>query len=349
MPNRSLSELAELCGATLEGDGALEVRGPASLEQAESDQISFLNDEKHAEKLATTRAAAVIVPQGLAVDRDDLALLRAEHPNAAFSEVIVAFAGDCDGPAPAVGVHPKAIVHETAELGTGVSVGPFCVIGAGVRIGEGCVLHERVSVQHGSSLGPACVLHAGVVLRPAVQLGARCTLHSGVVIGADGFGYDPAPPDGWKKVPQCGGVRIGDDVEIGPNTCIDRGRFGDTTIGDGTKIDNLVQVGHNCQVGSHSMLCAHVGISGSTTLGPWVVAGGRVGFAGHIQIGQGAQIGGGAGVFHSLEGGQEYMGLPARPRGEYLREVTLIKRLPEMKRTLRDLERRIAELEGETA
>ncbi|MCA8981626.1 MAG: UDP-3-O-(3-hydroxymyristoyl)glucosamine N-acyltransferase [Planctomycetes bacterium] len=347
MSNRTLSSLAELCGATLEGDGALLVRGPAALDEAQPDQISFLNDARHAAKLADTRAGAVIVPEGLDVERSDLALLRTAQPNAAFSAVVLAFAGEFEGPGPEPGVHPSAVVHRTAELAANASVGPFCVIGAEARIADGCVLHERVSVQARCTVGADSVLHAGVVLRPNTHLGARCVLHAGVVLGADGFGYDPVPPQGWQKVPQCGGVRVGDDVEIGANTCVDRGRFGDTRIGDGVKIDNQVQIGHNCDIGAHSLLCAQVGVSGSTTLEPWVVAGGKVSFAGHIRVGQGARLGGAAGAFHDLAGGQEYMGLPARPRGEYLRQVTLVGRLPELKRAVRALEQRIAALEGE--
>jgi len=349
MSNRTLSTLADLCGATLEGDGALLVRGPASLDEAGPDQISFLNDVRNAGKLADTKAGAVIVPADLQFERAGLALLRAAQPNTAFSTVVLEFAGEWEGPAPEPGVHPQAVVHPTAELGADVSVGPFCVIGADVRIGDGVVLHERVSVQSRCSVGANSTLHAGVVLRPNVHLGARCVLHAGVVLGADGFGYDPAPPQGWQKVPQCGGVRVGDDVEIGAHTCVDRGRFGDTSIGDGVKIDNQVQIGHNCEIGAHSLLCAQVGISGSTTLEPWVVAGGKVAFAGHIRIGQGARLGGAAGAFHDLEGGREYMGLPARPRGEYLRQVTLIQKLPDLKRAVRALEKRIAALEGEAS
>lgn len=349
MSNRTLSSLAELCGATLEGDGALLVRGPAALDDAGPDQISFLTDARHVAKLADTRAGAVIVPTDLQLERAGLSVLRSAQPNAAFSAVVLAFAGEFDGPAPEPGVHPTAIVHPTAELGAKVSIGPFCVVGAEARLADGCVLHERVSVQARCSVGAKSVLHAGVVLRPNTHLGSRCVLHSGVVLGSDGFGYDPAPPTGWQKVPQCGGVRVGDDVEIGANTCVDRGRFGDTRIGDGVKIDNQVQIGHNCEIGDHSLLCAQVGISGSTTLEPWVVAGGKVSFAGHIRIGQGARLGGAAGAFHDLAGGQEYMGLPARPRGEYLRQVTLIGRLPELKRAVRALEQRIAALEGEAS
>lgn len=347
MSIRTLSSLAELCGAALEGDGALLVRGPAALDTAEPDQISFLNDARLVAKLSETRAGAVIVPSDLPVERTDLALLRVDQPNAAFSAVVLAFAGEFEGPAPEPGVHSTAVVHPTAELGSNLSIGPFCVIGAGARISDGCVLHERVSVGAHCSVGADGVLHPGVVLRPNTHLGARCVLHAGVVLGADGFGYDPAPPAGWQKVPQCGGVRVGDDVEIGANSCVDRGRFGDTRIGDGVKIDNQVQIGHNCDIGAHSLLCAQVGISGSTTLEPWVVAGGKVSFAGHIRIGQGARLGGAAGAFHDLAGGQEYMGLPARPRGEYLRQVTLIGQLPELKRAVRALEKRIAALEGE--
>ncbi len=346
MRKRTLSELAELCGATLEGDGDLPVRGPASLDEAGPEDISFLIEERHMARFEATRAGAVIVPRAFESPRDDLALLRSDEPNRAFSAVVLAFAEDFAGPDPEPGIHPTALVDATAVIGARTHVGPFCVIGPGARIGEDCVLHERVSVHDRAAVGDGTELHAGVVLRSRVRVGSRCALHPGVVVGADGFGYDPEPPTGWRKVPQCGGVAIGDDVEIGANTCIDRGRFGDTRIGNGVKIDNLVQIGHNCVVQDNALLCAQVGVAGSTTLGPWVVAGGGVGFNGHIHVGAGARVGGKGAVFHDLEGGVEYLGEPSRPRGEYLREITALRRLPELRTVVRQLEKRIAALEG---
>lgn len=339
---RTLSEIAERCGAALEGDGSLCVVGPADLERAGEREISFLGNPLYAPLLASTRAAGVLVAEDVECARDDLALLRVADPSRAFTEVIRLFVEEDRPPEP--GVDPAARVHASAQVGAGASIGPFVSIGAEAVIGEGCVLHPGVHVGARVVLGPHCVLHPGVVLYPRVRFGERCTVHSGTVVGSDGFGYDHTP-EGWSKIPQCGNVIVGNDVEIGANCGIDRARFGATRIADGVKIDNLVHIAHNCEVAESSLLVAQVGISGSAKIGRQVVIAGQAGLAGHISVGDGAQIGGQAGVTNSVSAGSKVTGWPARPVREALRDVANAKRVPRLAESIRRLEERLARLE----
>lgn len=344
MTIRTLSELAALCGATLSGDGQRAIHGPASLSEAGPDEVSFLVNPRYAGLLATTRAGAVVLGEDVAVEREDLALLRSADPNGAFSRIVGAFAAEEATLEP--GVHPAAVVDATAEIGAGAAIGPACVVGRGARIGERAVLHAGVVVGAGAVVGEGTVLHPKVVLYPRCEIGASCVVHAGCVIGSDGFGFDPSP-DGWVKVPQCGIVRVGDRVEIGANTTIDRARFGATRIGNGVKIDNLVHVAHNVEVGDGALLVAQVGISGSSRVGRFAILGGQVGVAGHVNVGDGARVAGQSGVFGDLEGGTDYLGHPARPRKEALRAMATPKRVERLAESVRDVERRLARLEKE--
>ncbi len=342
MPPRTLAELAALVGATLEGDGTRPVDGPAPLDEAGEREISFLADARYAAQLRTTRAAGVVLARDAACDRADLALLRCDRPGRAFSTLVQLFAPS-DPPA-LPGVHPTAVIAPGVTLGEGVHVGPLCVIEAGARLEAGAVLLAGVHVGRDCVVGAGSVLHPRVVLYPRVVLGERCTLHAGCVLGAEGFGFDPSEA-GWTKVPQCGTVRVGDDVEIGANTTIDRARFGATRIADGVKIDNLVQVGHNCVLEEGALLCAQVGLAGTTRVGRRAVLAGQAGAGGHLTVGAGARVGGQAGVFGDVPPGEDWAGWPARPRSEALRSVAAARRVPELLERLRALEGRLARLE----
>lgn len=339
---KTLAEIAEHCGAALEGDGSRLVVGPSDLEGASANEVSFLANPRYAGLLRTTGAAGVLVSADEECSREGLALLRVEDPNRAFSQVVELFAEGVSPPAP--GVHPTAVVDPAAELGEGVSIGAHCVIAAGVRLGAGVVLHAGVVLGEGAQVGEGSVLHPHVVLYPLCEVGARCVLHAGAVLGADGFGFDPTAA-GWEKVPQCGRVVAGDDVEIGANSCIDRARFGATRLGNMVKVDNLVQVAHNCRVEDAVLLCAQVGIAGSTTIRTRVVLGGQAGVGGHLEIGAGTQIGGQAGVTGNLPAGGAFTSWPARPARHVLLEIAHLKRLPDLARTVRALQKRIDELE----
>jgi len=335
---RTVSELADLCGASLEGDGARRLVGPAPLSEARSDQVSFLGNRAYAAELEQTSAGAVVVPLDVRPRRRDLTLLRCDNPNRAFSRVIESFRPPGESPVP--GIHPSAVVAPDARVDPEASVGALCVIGKGSSIGAKAVLHARVTVGSNCHVGEASELHPGVVLYSEVQIGRRCVIHAGVVVGSDGFGFEPSP-QGWEKVPQCGSVVIEDDVEIGGNTAIDRGRFQATRILRGTKIDNLVHVAHNCVIGPDALLVAQVGIAGSSRVGARVILGGQAGVAGHVEIGPGARIGGQAGVTKSIEGGQDYWGTPAREKGEVLRSLVRVGRLSDLEQRVTELERKL--------
>jgi UDP-3-O-[3-hydroxymyristoyl] glucosamine N-acyltransferase len=337
------SEIATICGATLEGDGSVELVGYASLREAEAHHVSFLGNPLYKKELEATRAGAVLLQRGTqVVVRRDLALLFCDEPNAAFTRVIEAF---LDGPDDVLsGISPAASVDRSARLAADVAVGACAVIGPGAEIAAGAVIHPGAVVGARASVGEESVLHPGVVLYPGVSIGARCVLHAGTVVGSDGFGFDPSPK-GWSKVPQWGSVVVEDDVEIGANCTIDRARFGATRIGRGAKLDNLVHVGHNVEVGPGVLLVAQVGVSGSVRIGERSILAGKVGVTGHVVIGPGARIAGASMVTKSLPGGEDYLGNPASPKSQELRLNAAQRRVPELKQALRALSERVAKLE----
>lgn len=341
---RTLQEIAQHCGAALEGDGSRSIQGPADLGSAGATQVSFLANPRYAPLLEKTRAAGVLVGREVECSRADLALLRVDDPNQAFTAVVSLFAEPELAPEP--GAHPSSVVHPSARLGQGVSIGPLCTVGAEAQLADGVVLHAGVHVGDRAQVGAGSELHPGVVLYSRVILGRRCIVHAGAVIGADGFGFEPTP-EGWAKIPQCGTVRVGDDVEIGANSAIDRARFGETRIADMVKIDNLVQVAHNCVVQRAALLCSQVGLAGTATIGERVILAGQVGVNGHIEVGAGSQIGGQAGVTGDVPPGSAWTGWPARPVREALRDVAHARRIPRLLEELRALEARLAALEGE--
>ena len=341
MARHTLSELALIAGATLEGDGRIAIEGTASLVEATPAQISFCSLERYLPQLEATRAGAVVVPPGLSARRADLPRLVHADPNVAFTRICAAFAPARPRPAP--GVHAAAHVAPSVELGADVSVGPGCSLAAGVRLGARCVLHPGVHLGADCVLGEDCELYPGVVLYPGVSLGARVVIHAASVLGADGFGYEPpaGPGGNWTKIPHSGGVELGDDVEIGAGCTIDRARFGVTRIERGAKLDNQVHVGHNCVVGAGSMLAAQVGLAGSTSVGRGVLLGGQTGVGGHLHIGDGARCAGQSGVISDVAPGSDLWGTPAQPRREVLRAAAEVRRLGQLRRRLETLERRL--------
>lgn len=343
MTRHTLLELAQHCGAVVEGDGARVVVGPAALLDAGPDQISFFADPRYQSRLEETRAAGVLVGPEVERVREDLTFLRCDDPSGAFTQVALLFARPRRLPEP--GVHPAATVDPSVRLGEGVRVGAGCVVGADARLGDRVVLHPGVIVGPEVEIGPDGELFPGVVLYQGVQLGARCILHGGTVIGSDGFGFEPTDA-GWTKVPQTGSVVIGDDVETGANVAIDRGRFGPTRIGNGVKIDNLVHVGHNVEVGDHALLIAQVGVSGSTRIGRGALLAGQVGVGGHITVGDGARLAGGCKLYRDVPAGEDYMPILAFPKRVAMRAHGFLLRLPALQERLARLEARLAELEG---
>ena len=339
----TLTEIAALIGARLEGDGSRQVSGPASLEDATRDEVSFLAEARLAARLETTAAAAVVVVDGVARKRDDLALLHCDDPQQAFNRIVEAFAPGRTAPTP--GVHPTVVLGDGVEIDPSASIGPYCVLGPGASIAAGVVLHPQVTLGEGCVIGAGSVLHPGVVLYAHVTMGAGCIVHAGSVIGADGFGFEPTRA-GWIKTPQGGTVIIEDEVEIGANVTIDCARFKATRICRGVKIDNLVHVAHNCHVGEGAMLIAQSGVAGSTRIGARAILAGKAGVSGHLVIGDGARIGGAAAVFRDVPAGEDWWGVPAVPKAQAIRQWKNQDRIQRLKRALRSIEERVERLEG---
>jgi len=334
----TLGELAEVLHARLDGDPGRVVTGVAPLESAGPDQISFLTDLRYRGAADTSRAGAFLVPR----DVRDLPAptLGCDAPQQALIQLLRLFHPPVPTPA---GVDRTAVVAPEARIDPSASVGPLCVVESRAVIGPGARLHALVYVGPGVEIGDDTVVHPHVSLRDGVRVGRRVIIHSGAVLGADGFGF-AFDGTAHRKIPQVGGVLIEDDVEIGANTTIDRATFGDTIVGRGTKIDNLVQIGHNVVVGEHSLLVAQVGISGSSRLGRGVVLAGQVGVADHVTIGDGVIAGARSGIGASLAAGEKVLGAPARPIGQAKRIMIAEGRLPEMLHRVRALEQKLERL-----
>lgn len=328
-----LAEVARALGCTLQGDGAVEITGVASIEDAGPGTLTFLADRRYAAHLATTRAAAILLAPGGA--ETAMPALIADHPYLAFVDAIALFH---PRPPAVPGRHPSAVVPASATIGAGAVLGPHAVIGERVRIGARAVIGPNVTIYDDVTIGDDFVAYAGVVVREGVRIGDRVMLHAGAVIGSDGFGFVPLPT-GHRKIPQVGIVELHDDVEVGANATIDRAQLGATVIGRGVKIDNLVQVAHGCQVGPLSLLAAQVGLGGSTRVGRGVMLGGQVGSAGHLHIGDGAQVAAQSGIANDLEGGKVYGGTPTLEIRRWRRAMAAVAKLPEALRRLRAVER----------
>jgi UDP-3-O-[3-hydroxymyristoyl] glucosamine N-acyltransferase len=337
-----LSEVAEKTGGWLDGDGATDIHGVAGISEAGEGEISFIANPRYAAAAAATKASAVIVA------RDwngtcSAPLIRVENPDEAFAKVATLFY--TPPLRPASGVHPSALVAADAEIEENVSIGALCVVESGAKIGAGTVILPQCYIGRKAVLGRNCWLYPQVSLREEVRVGNRVIVHNGTVIGSDGFGYSVDGQGIRTKIPQIGIVEIGDDVEIGANVTIDRARFGSTKIGNGVKIDNLVQIAHNVVIGDHAVIIAQVGIAGSTHIGSKVIIAGQAGIAGHLHVGDGAVIGAKTAVIKDVEPGAYVMGIPAMPSAKFKRAQAGIMLLPKLKERIAGLENRIRKLE----
>jgi UDP-3-O-[3-hydroxymyristoyl] glucosamine N-acyltransferase len=337
----TLADLAARLGCRLDGDGTIAITRVASLEEAGPGDVTFLANPKYAQAAQTTRASAIIL--GEDAPAAPCAMLRAKQPYRSFAEALMVLGRD---ERPAAGVHPAAVVAPDARLGAGVSIGPFAVVGGGAEIGDRVVLHPHVVVGPGARIGADTVLHARVSVRERSILGARVVVQDGAVIGSDGFGFVTDPDGVHHKIPQQSRVVIDDDVEIGANTTIDRPAVGETRIGRGTKIDNLVQVAHGVKIGEHVLLAAQVGIAGSTKVGDHVVLAGQVGVAGHLTVGDRARATAQTGIPNSVEPGALVSGYPAIDNREWLKASAIFRHLPELRKQVRDLLARLEALEA---
>jgi UDP-3-O-[3-hydroxymyristoyl] glucosamine N-acyltransferase len=335
---RTAKELAKAIGARLEGNGAAEINGVAAPERAGTRDLIYVESARHSQRASASAATCAVAADGIVLAGKTV--LRSEQPKVAFSRAAELLLGR----APiASGIHPTAILAPLARVAPGASIGPYAVIGEDAHIGAGTQIGAHTVIGAGCWIGENCRIHTRVTLYAGARLGNRVEVHSGAVIGADGFGYAFGEGKYW-KFPQAGIVEIADDVEIGANSTIDRGSLDDTRIAQGVKLDNLVHVGHNCQIGAHTVIAAQTGISGSSVLGSHVVVGGQVGIADHCKLEDGAIAGAQAGIptGKTIRGGQTVWGTPAREIGKFKEIYGWYARLPELAARIKDLEAKLA-------
>ena len=334
---QTAKSLAEAVGAQLEGDGAVELRGVATPERASPHDLIYVEKAKHAERARASAAICVMATEN--VPLPGKVVLRSPHPKVAFAKAAALILGK----APiAIGIHPTAIVAPLARISQNAGIGPFAVIGEDTHVGQGTEIGAHSVIGAGCWIGDRCRIHPRVTLYAGVRIGHRVEIHSGAVIGADGFGYAEGEGRYW-KFPQAGIVEIADDVEIGANTTVDRGSLDDTRIAEGVKLDNLVHIGHNCQIGEHTVMAAQVGLSGSCEFGKHVVVGGQAGFGEQCCLEDGAVIGGQSGVLggKTIRSGQTVWGTPARPLEKFKEQFAWQARLPELAARIKALEAKL--------
>jgi UDP-3-O-[3-hydroxymyristoyl] glucosamine N-acyltransferase len=336
-----LRDLADRLGCRLEGDGDVEITRVAGLDAAQPGDVTFFSNPKYAHALKATRGSAVILAED--APAAPVAMLRSKHPYLSFAQALELLTPE---PPPRPGIHPTAVVGEGVALGDAVSLGPCVVVGDGARLGDRVTVKAHAVIGPGVTIGEDSVIHARVSVRERCALGRRVVVQDGAVIGSDGYGFVTDGEGRHHKIPQRGPVVIEDDVEIGANTTIDRPAVGETRIGAGTKIDNLVQVAHGVHVGRHVLLAAQVGIAGSSTIGDHVVLAGQVGVAGHLTIGDRARATAQTGIPNSVDAGALVSGYPAIDNRDWLKSSAVFRRLPELKKQLHDLATRLERLEA---
>lgn len=332
-----LGELASRLGAELRGNPDVEITGVKGIEEAGASEITFVANPKYGGLARKTKAAAVLVEPEF--PEIEAATLRLKNPYHAFSRTLGMF---YQPPAYAPGVHATAVVDPTAEIGEGAHIGAYVVIGPGVKLGPGATLLPHVVLYAGVKAGRNLFAHAHAVVRENCELGDDVTLENGAIVGADGFGFSKDEQGRWVKIPQSGPVRLGDRVDVQANACVDRATIGSTEIGDGSKIDNLVQVGHGSRVGKNTLICAQTGLAGSSVIGDNVILAGQAGVAGHCTVGDGVILTAQSAVSHDVPAGKMISGSPGFDNRVWLRAVAIFQRLPELLKRIDRLEKRIA-------
>ena len=338
-----LSELAQLTHAKIEtGHEELEITGAAGLDEADVGQVTFLSNPRYTPRIKETKASAIYLAESAPIERTDVAVLRAKDPYLAYTKALRLFHPE---PKFEPFVHPSAVIDPTAFVAADVWIGACAVIGARCVIESRVKIHPNVTVYENVTIGAHAVIHSGVALRENTVIGQRVIIHNNTVVGSDGFGYAKDEDRSWLKIPQTGRVVIEDDVEIGAGTTIDCASVGETRIKRGAKIDNLVQIGHSCTIGEDSLICAQVGLAGSSHIGQRVVLAGQVGIAGHLRVGDDVVITAKSATSHDVAPGKMISGIPAFDNKDWLRSTAAFRRLGEMTKTIRDLNQRLAELE----
>ncbi|WP_430400579.1 UDP-3-O-(3-hydroxymyristoyl)glucosamine N-acyltransferase [Flavobacterium sp.] len=326
MKKFSLQEINEVLKGTILGDTNQLITAPEQLEVASNSEISFIGNKKYEKFWADSKACVAVVNEDISIEPgENKAFIKVKNADLAMSQVLKLFA-----PPPPIfknDIHPTAIIDKTASIENGVKIGAGCYIGPNTRIGENSVIYPNVTILDDCTIGKNTVIWSGTVIRERCHLGNKCIIHPNATIGADGFGFRPDPEKGLVKVPQIGNVIIGNDVEIGANSCVDRGKFSSTVIGDGCKIDNLVQIGHNSKLGRFCIMAGNSGLAGSVTLGNGVIIGGSASIKDHTKIGDGAIVGAGSGVTGDVEAGKTMLGYPAVEARDALKQWAILKRL----------------------
>jgi UDP-3-O-[3-hydroxymyristoyl] glucosamine N-acyltransferase len=338
----NIRELASLTGARLEGEADIEITGAAGLAEARPGQVTFLSNPRYTPKVKATRASAIYAAEDGAIDREDIVVLRAKDPYLAYTRALRLFYPDRSFEP---FIHPTAVIHSSAKIGNNVWIGALTVIGADAEVGDDVCIYPNATIYDQVIIGKDSVIHSGVAVRERTLIGERVIIHNNSVIGCDGFGYAKDEDRHWLKIPQTGRVVIEDDVEIGAGATIDRASVGETRIGRGTKIDNLVQIGHSCTIGEDALLCAQVGLAGSSHIGNRVVLAGQAGVAGHNTIGDDVVLTAKSATSHDVPAGKMISGIPAFDNREWLRSTAAFRRLGEMQRTIRELQKRLVAIE----
>lgn len=338
-----LANLAERTGSVIDsGDPDLEITSTAGLDIAGVGDVTFLANPKYVSQIKDTRASAIFLNAGIDIGRDDIAVLRAQDSYLAYTRAMRIFF-----PEPEVRpfIHPTAVIDETAIVADNVEIQAHVVIGADCSIESGVRIMPNVTIYDNVKIGEGAVIHSGVAIREGSEIGRRCVIHNNTTIGSDGFGYARTEEKQWLKIPQSGRVVLEDDVEIGANSAIDSASVGETRIKRGAKIDNLVQIGHSCSVDEDALICAQTGLAGSSNIGKRVILAGQVGIAGHLKVGDDAVVTAQSAAAHDVPDGK-MIGGPGLDNMVWIRLVSIFKRLPEIVKVVRGLERRVADLEN---
>ena len=335
-----LSDLAAQTGAQIEGDD-VEITGAAGLDEAQEGHVTFLSNPRYTPRVSTTSASAIYLAKDVKTDKE-ISILRVKDPYLSYTRALRIFYPDKTF---VPFIHPTAAIDSTARVSCNASIGACAVIGPNVEIADGVCIYPNVTIYEDVTIGKDSIIHSGVAVRERTVIGERVVIHNNSVIGCDGFGYAKDEDKRWLKIPQAGRVVLEDDVEIGAGTTIDRASVGESRIGRGSKVDNLVQIGHSCTVGEDSLLCAQVGLAGSSHIGSRVILAGQAGVAGHLKIGDDVVLTAKSATSHDIPAGKIISGIPAFDNRDWLRATAAFRRLGEMARTVRNLERRLKELE----
>lgn len=337
MQSFSIEEINRVIRGTVTGNPMVSITGVEQISEAIVNQLTFIGEKKFLKLWGQSNASAAIVKDGLNVDNGQgRPLIHVPDADLALAQVLKMF--EPESPKCEVGIHATAVIDASTKIGAGAAIGAGCYIGPGVVVGDHAKLYPNVTVLDDTSIGSETVVWSGAVIRERCHIGKRCIIHPNVTIGADGFGYRPSPDGrGLVKIPQIGTVEIGDDVEIGAGSCVDRGKFSATSIGDGTKIDNLVQIAHNCKLGRSCVMAGQAALSGSVTLGDGVIMGGSSGVSDHVTVGAGAKIGVGTAVLKDVPPGKTVLGMPADDYRKTLRVWASLKQIPDLIQKLKKM------------